>query len=403
MIKKLRRKFIIVIMSVVTALLSAAFIALLISTNTSLVQQMGFDLRAALNSPVGMPVPGNVPDNRRKASLTVLTDADGTVITINNNIYGLSDADAITVTRLALGTGADTGFLREYNLRYLIERSGTGPVHLAFLDNTMQKIVFDKLLLNAAIVGVPMLALFFAISLLLARWVVRPVEKAWNSQRQFIADASHELKTPLTVILSNVEMLTGDSGIEEAKTKTRIENIFEEAKCMKVLVDDMLSLARTDLVRSKVALERVDFSTVLNTSVLIFEPILFDAGKRFTYTIKDNLSVMGDGAKLRQLTQILLDNAYKYSPSAGLISVSLDSGNKNELCLEVTNECENIPKEELSRIFERFYRLDKSRTSSGSGLGLAIAENIIREHGGRIWAKSEDRCVTFCITLPTAR
>jgi signal transduction histidine kinase len=403
LIKKLRRKFVLVIMSVVTTLLIAAFIALLITVYASIEQQTRFVLQAALGGPIGLPAgPGNAPDDRRKPSLTVMIDTDGTVLSIKNNIYGLSDEDAAAVTHLALASGKDSGLLGEYNLRYQIERPANSPVRLAFVDNTMEKSIINNLFINAALIGIPLLALLFAISLLLARWVVYPVEKAWNSQRQFIADASHELKTPLTVILSNAEMLAG-SDSEDDKTKTRLENILEEARCMKALVDDMLSLARTEGVISKISHETIDFSAVLNNSVLIYEPILFDGGKRFDYAIEDTLFVSGNSVRLRQLTEILLDNAFRYCPPAGFITVSLKSGNKNEICLEITNEGETIPKEELTRIFERFYRLDKSRSSSGYGLGLAIAENIVRDHGGKIWAASEDNHITLCVTLPSVR
>lgn len=390
-------------MSVVTTLLIAAFITLLVSVNLNLEQQARFELHAALDSPTGMPAkPANVPDDRRKASLIAMIDTDGTILSMSNNIFGLSDEDATAATQLALASGKDTGLLRKYNLRYLIERHSNSPTQLALVDNSMETSVLNNLYATSVLVGFPLLALFFVLSLLLARRIVYPVEKAWDSQRRFIADASHELKTPLTVILSNAEMLDG-SNFEDKKTKLRLENILEEAKCMKALVDEMLSLARTDGVINLNAHEIVDFSTVISSSALIYEPVVFDTGKRFQYTIKDNLFVTGDSTRLRQLTDILLDNACKYCAPGGLISVYLKIGNKNEACLEVTNDSETIPKEELVRVFERFYRLDKSRSSNGYGLGLAIAENIVREHDGKIWASSENNRTSFFVTLPLAR
>jgi signal transduction histidine kinase len=171
---------------------------------------------------------------------------------------------------------------------------------------------------------------------------------------------------------------------------------------MKVLVDDLLSLARSDSVRSSVVLERVSFSDLLNQSVLIFEPILFDMGKRLEYTIKDALYINGDTAKLRQLIDIIIDNACQYSLPESLITVSLKAV-KNDICFEVDNTSEVIPKEELPRLFERFYRLDKSRSSAGYGLGLSIAKSIAEDFGGKIWATSEVSHTTVSVTLPAAR
>lgn len=402
MIQKLRRKFVMVIMSVVTVLIAAAFIGILISTNNSLERQSQFELKMALANP-NTGQPSNTPTDRRKPFTTVLIDEHGSILSMSNNIFGFADDSVATITKLALASGEERGVLREYNLRFLIEKLELGKTRLAFIDNTMENTIIEKLLLNSGLVVAFTLLLFFGISIFLARWVVLPIEKAWNSQRQFVADASHELKTPLTVILSNVEMLTGDISNQDTKTKTRLENIHEEAKQMKVLVDDLLYLARTDSIRRKGAFEKVNFSMLLSKATLIFEPILFDTGKRFEYTIKDNLFVMGNVCMLRQLTEILLDNALRYSTPAGLINVVLKSGNKNDIIFEITNDSEPIPQEELSKIFERFYRLDKSRSSSGYGLGLAIAETIVSEHSGKISANSEASHITFCVALPATR
>lgn len=403
MIKKLRRKFIIVIMSVVTVIIAAAFIAILSVTINNLERQSLFTLNIALAKIDAPPQPNIKGDGRRMPTITVVTDENNTITHINNQMFNFQDNEVEAITKLALSDSSKSGVLREYNLRYLVETEPNDMARLAFVDISMDKSIIENLLATSALIGVSTLLIFFVASIFLARWFVRPVELAWNSQRQFIADASHELKTPLTVILSNVEMLTGDNCYEDAKTSSRLENILDEAKCMKVLLDDMLSIARSDGAQPNVTYENVNLSELVNNCVLIFEPILFDAGKRFEYIVKDELFVTGDVAKLRQLIEILLDNALRYSLPNSLITVSLKSSNKNDINLEVTNECETIPKVELSRIFERFYRLDKSRSSGGYGLGLSIAESIVRGHGGKIWAKSENQYMIVCVTFPNAK
>lgn len=407
MIKKLRRKFILVIMSVVAVLIIAAFIAMLVSTVSNLEHENQFTLNNALNRPNGPNFPVGIPEgkpgDRPVPLITVSTDTNSNVVEFTNHIFKFSDSDVFTVTKLAFAQNKQSGIIREYNLRYLIQKSSDGTAMLAFVDSSMEAHVIQSMLLYSAIIGSSTLLLFFGVSVLLARWVVRPVEKAWNSQRQFVADASHELKTPLTVILSNSAILAGETANLDGKTKTRLGNILEEAKRMKSLVDDLLSLARSDENSNKPKFEKVLFSDLLQNAALSFEPIVFEQGKELDYTISENVTVLGDHAHLRQLAEILLDNACKYSTPKSRITVRLSTPAKNEACLQVQNDSETIPTEELTKIFERFYRLDKSRSSSGYGLGLSIASGIVHEHKGKIWASSENGRTTLWVALPTAR
>ena len=402
MIKKLRRKFVLVIMSVVTVLIIAAFVAVLSVTYRNILQQAEFSLDTALKS-INTPI-GDKPDDRRAPALTVVIDEDGTIIKAANAIFDLPDSDVSDIVEETMQSGKETGILRDYSLRFMMQEMPSGETYLAFTDNSTENGIIKNLLLNSALIGFVMLNIFFAVSVFLARWIVRPVEKAWNSQRQFVADASHELKTPLTVVLSNVEMLSGDKRIQDEKTLLRLENILEEARHMKLLVDALLQLARSDIVQSSTSSEKVDFSALASSAVLAFEPILFDAGKRLEYNLEDQLFVTGSPVRLRQLTEIILDNACKYSTPKSLIAAGLKKiPGKNEITFEVSNNSETIPEEELALIFERFYRRDKSRSSSGYGLGLSIADNIVSEHGGKISVKSVNGRTTFSVVLPCAR
>jgi signal transduction histidine kinase len=389
-------------MSVVTIILAAAFIGLYASTVQSLDHQSRFDLNAALTVS-NKPVLGGPAVDHRKPVLTVLVDTDGKIIQINNHLFDVDASDVPEITRQALDSGQATGILHDYSLRYLIITYENGTIHLAFMDNAMEKSVIDDLLVNAALVGAGTIILFFIISILLARWVVMPVEKAWNSQRQFVADASHELKTPLTVILSNAEMLLSEPRAAEPataqKVPQRLHNILEEARHMKVLVDELLTLARSDSVKKTGCQDKVDLSALVQNAALIYEPVFYDSGKHFEYAVDSGLYVRGDAARLRQLLELLLDNSLKYSPEGGLTSLHFHLV-RGDICIEVKNDSETIPEEELDLIFKRFYRLDKSRSGSGFGLGLAIAETIVSEHHGRIWAKSELQRTTFTVQLP---
>ncbi len=390
-------------MSVVTALMLAAFIGILASTSRNMLRQAEFTLDAALKG-MDMPSPGDKSGDRRVPVLTVTADENGDIESASNQIFNLPESDMADIVKQALETGDGTGLLRGYSLRFMIQRTPSGSVRLAFVDVSTEKSVIENLVLTSGLIGLATLLVFFGASVLLARWIVRPVEKAWNTQRQFVADASHELKTPLTVVLSNIEMLIGGGRIGDEKTRLRCENILEEAKHMKTLVDGLLQLARADGAENTAPFEILDFSALVNHAVLCFEPILFDAGKRFEYSLQGGLSVRGDAVRLRQLTEIILDNACKYSPPAGLVTVALSRpAGKAEVCLDVTNDSETIPEAELSLVFERFYRRDKARSDGGYGLGLAIAENIVYSHGGKIGAASGAGRTTFSVTLPAAQ
>lgn len=412
MIRKLRHKFILVIMLVVSVLLAAAFVAVLVSTTSNLEHDTQFSLTDAMHR-FDMPSPGGGnqgggPKSAPRPVLSVETDVSGTVVNETNQLFNISDSDIQTIAGLALKSGRASGVLSEYSLRYLIQKQPNGAARLAFIDISMQRQIIRNLLATSGIVGLSTLLLFLVVSIFLSRWVVRPVEQAWNSQRLFVANASHELKTPLTVILSNITMLTNDmssqeSLVDDEKNRTRLENIYEESQRMKVLVDELLSIARLDSVSKDVSLEKVNLSAILDNVVLMFEPVLFDMGKRFDYSIAEDLTVMGNASKLRELAEILLDNACKYSLPGGLISVLLRRTPKNEIVLEVSNESETIPADELAKLFERFYRLDKARSSPGYGLGLSIAESIVREQGGKLWARSENGVTAFCVQFAGSR
>ena len=240
---------------------------------------------------------------------------------------------------------------------------------------------------------------FFVISLLLAKWVTKPVEKTWNEQKQFIADASHELKMPLTVIMTNAEMLN-DKSYQGSNRKDLAKNILSTSKRMRGLVESLLELARLDNNKAQISLADIDLSKLINDSILPFEPLFFESGMQLESDIDNGITALGDKNKLRQVINILLDNALKYSDPAGKVTVKLKR-KSSEALLSVSGSGDSLSKEECENIFKRFYRADQSRNDGQSyGLGLSIADSIIKEHGGKIWAQSEGGVNTFFVSLP---
>ena len=413
MIKRLRLKFVLVIMAVVTMILLAIFFTMLTSTQNNNERMSIGMLQQALNArpphydrplpqprenpnPRGMDAP-----NLRVPVLIISVNRAGTVSTVSNQLHFIEDEDITPIAELALKGDKDTGIVPNYALRYLRKSTENGII-IALADISIEKEILSTQIKNSLLTGSGALLLFFFLSLLLAHWAVHPVEVAWEKQQQFIANASHELKTPLTVILSNVDILGTNMSGNDEKNIRRMEHIQAEALRMKRLVEEMLMLAKSDHAVSQSIFSLVDFSYAVKNAVLVYEPIAFDEKKKLEYSIENALSVMGDLQRLQQAIHALLDNALKYSPANGTIHVSLSQSEHRTVLLKVSNGGDLIPTDELERIFLRFYRRDPSRSEHESfGLGLSIAQSIVLEHKGKIWAQSDaESGNSFYVSLP---
>ena len=413
MIKRLRRKFVLVIMAVVTVILLAIFFTLLISTQNNNERMSVGMLQQALNNRLfshdNLPLQlGNTPPPPRRAQpnmripvLIISLDNENKISAFSNQLHFIENTDIEPIVDLVLRDNKETGIIQSYALRYL-QRSIGNDTFIALTDISVEKETINTQIKNSLLIGSISILAFFLLSLFLAHWAVHPVEVAWKKQKQFIADASHELKTPLTVIISNAEMLQNNTSSDDKKNVRRMEHIHAEALRMKRLVEDMLTLAKSDSIETPGIYSIVDFSYITKSAVLMYEPMAFDEEKKLSYEIENDLSVMGDSQKLQQSIHILLDNAIKYSSSKGEIRVSLCQSEHKTVLLKVSNNGEPIPEDELERIFSRFFRRDSSRSEHESfGLGLSIAQSIINEHKGRIWAENDGEFGnSFLVSLP---
>ena len=251
------------------------------------------------------------------------------------------------------------------------------------------------------LIGVLGFAVFLGLSFLLARWAVKPVETAWNQQRQFVADASHELKTPLTVILTNAELLQEPEYDEQARSRF-VDSIMTMSRQMRGLVESLLELARVDNGGQNMVFSRLNFSELVSDALLPFEPVYFEKGLTLESNVEENLFVKGSQQHLKQVADILLDNASKYASADSTVRVILRRQGSHCL-LSVASAGDAISREDLKNIFKRFYRMDKARSMNHSyGLGLSIADSIVGKHGGKIWAESADGVNTFFVQLSAA-
>ena len=299
-----------------------------------------------------------------------------------------------------------SGELSELGLFYEKRTSDTGIARVAFADISAAS-GWQTLALTLAGVGVVALAIFFVISVFFSRWALRPVKRAWEQQRQFVADASHELKTPLTVILANTSILMSHPERTIASHSQWVESTQAEGERMQGLVADLLLLARLDAEETSVVeskpKDRVDLSNLVEGELLQFESVAFERAIELESDVGEGIAVQGATERLRRLVTTLLDNACKYAGKDGKVRVELhEQGGTAQLTVHNTGSL--ISAEDLPHVFDRFYRADKARTSGtgGFGLGLSIAKEVAEEHGGTIEAKSDDEGTTFTATLPTA-
>lgn len=401
MLKRLRLKFILVNMTIVTVMLCIIFGVVLQTTHRNIEEESIRMMQMMAGEHIRPGRPGDKQEEIRLPFFTLDVRTDGEVIASDGGYYDLSDEEFLEhLTDIVLLSEERVGVVKEYNLRFLRVQTRLGE-RMVFADVSSERSMIEGLISSSLLIGTISFAVFLLISILLARWAVKPVEKAWEQQRQFVADASHELKTPLTVIITNAELLQ-NSKSGEASRRQFSDSILSMARQMRVLTESLLNLARVDNGSVKTTFAPVDFSRIVNEAILPFEPVYFERGRSLATQIDDGIILKGSEIHLHQVVEILLDNAQKYSSEHGEIAIALKKQGHHCL-LSVTNPGETISKENLKNIFKRFYRIDQARTHDGSyGLGLSIAYAIVMEHRGKIWAESEAGMNSFFVQIPVS-
>jgi signal transduction histidine kinase len=307
----------------------------------------------------------------------------------NSTTYSAAELTELATSLIAKGkTQGTTG-----SLVYRVETNDSYTL-VAFMDNTIFSESLTTLFEYTLIFGGVAIVLLFFLSVYLAKRIVQPLEESYQKQKQFISDAGHELKTPVSVVSANAEMLSREIGENQWLSNIQFEN-----SRMATLIQQLMELAKTDQVTP--IMEHVNFSRTVVGELLLFESVAFEKGLELHYdAVTENVCVHGNAEQLGRLVSILLDNAITHCTKHGKITVAL-TAKHNKAYLSVTNEGPEIPKEQRDLIFERFYRADFARTGEDHhyGLGLAIAKSIVTSHHGDISVSCENGLVTFTVCV----
>lgn len=324
---------------------------------------------------------------------TVALSYDGYVLEIKNEPPTVhTDSDLVKLAKNIIKGNKSTG--TESNLAFY-KADKDGYILVTFMDNTVVNESAMTLFRYTLIFGVLALVLFFFLSVYLARRIVPPLGRKLLKAKQFISDAGHELKTPVSVVSANAELLSREIGDNQW-----LQNIQYENERMGMLVGQLLDLARTESVTPQ--MEHIDFSRLVAGEALPFESVAFEKGFVLNTNITGNICVEGNSTQLKQIVSILLGNAFRHSKEQGEVWLTLTK--KHGFAkLSVTNKGDEIPAEQCEQIFERFYRVDTARNGEDKhyGLGLAIAKAITTSHKGHIEVKCFDGFVEFKVQIPT--
>ncbi len=313
---------------------------------------------------------------------TVFFDKQGEVARTNTeSIYSITDEIAIEYAESVLNDGDERGWISIYRYKVFSTEMGKGVV---FVDGSMSRSSLMQSMTIAGFVLLGCAALVLILIFLLSKKAVKPIAESYEKQKQFITDANHELKTPLTLILANLDIAEAELGKNEW-----LDDIRSEGHRMTELVNQLVALSRMDEEGHPLKVTEVALGALVADTVSEFEPLAKERGKHLTASIDNETSYLGDEALLHRLVGILMDNAIKYCDQGGEISVTLRRGRR--MILTVENTYAAVGELELNRLFDRFYRADKARTFTGGyGVGLSMAKAIAEKHKGEITAYKKD-------------
>ncbi len=326
---------------------------------------------------------------------TVTLDAQHNEVAVDTDrIAAVDENKALQYAQKIAQKGKTKGYADDY--RYAVKQLDDGNVMYIFIDCGRGLDTFKQFLLASCLISFAGFLIVFALVVVFSKIVMKPVAETYKKQKQFITDANHELKTPLTVINASCEMLEYEDGVNEWT-----KSIKEQVGKLTELTNKLVFLSRTDEEEKRTAMTEFCISEVVQDAVAPYYVVTESNGKKFDVNIESNLSFKGDMSMIKQLVELLLDNAVKYSDDEGNIKFELTENGKNKKII-VSNTTDGVPQGNLDVLFERFYRLESSRNSEtgGHGIGLSVAKAIVELHKGKISATSPDgKTIIFTVVF----
>ena len=396
MIRKIKIKFIILSMTALFVLLSLIVTGMNVVNYNAVVKESD-DILAVLSKNRGaFPdlddgkkeiVPPNMSPETPYESrfFSVLMNGDGDVIQANTSRIKVVDTQmAIEYANQAFQEKKSRGFIGSYRF---VRNSEENTIRITFLDCGRKINAFHTFLFASIAMASAGYAAFFVVILFFSGRIIRPIVESYEKQKRFITDAGHEIKTPLTIIHADVDVLEMEFGENEW-----LDDIQKQTKRLSALTNDLVYLSRIEESDDAMQMIEFPFSDVVSEAAASFQALAQTQEKSFRCDIQPMLSYVGNEKAIRQLVNILMDNALKYSPSRGTVSIQAEKQGRQIQLTVFNTTLTPVPKDQLNLIFERFYRIDSSRSTQtgGYGIGLSVAKAIVSAHKGKIRAVTQD-------------
>ncbi len=407
MIRKRQIRFIISSMALLFVVLSTILVVLGVVSYQNVVKDADSVLKILSENKGRFPIeddkfgnglPPNmspeIPYESRYFSVVLDRETESVIYVETSRIISINTSAALSYANEALD-GEESGFLESFRYKKYVDED---VLRITFLDCGRKLDAMRRFILTSAgVIFVGYLVVFVLVAFFSQR-IMRPVNESYEKQKRFITDAGHEIKTPLTIIQADSDVLEMEIGENEW-----LEDIKRQAKRLSALTNDLVYLARMEEAETTMHMVEFPISDVVSESAASFYGLAKAHGIDFTCDIQPMLSLRGNEQAIHQLVTILLDNALKYCSREGKVTLSLDKHGKNIRLVVYNNTEHEIPRENLGVLFERFYRSDPSRNSQtgGHGIGLSIAKAIVSAHGGKILVRTEDgKSLEMSVVLP---
>lgn len=396
MIRKLKIKFTVLAMTAIWILLVIIVTAMNVANYNDVVNEAdGILSILTQNKGVFPDFAGNkgdfLPPNMspeipfESRYFSVVLDNDYSVIdTETSRIHSVDKSEAIQFAEKVIDKKDHTGFIGDYRYATKLEYNG---YRIVFLDCGRKLDAYNSFLYTSILMAVGGLIVAFFFIFFFAGRIIKPIAESYDKQKRFITDAGHEIKTPLTIINANLDLLEAELGENES-----LSDIASQTERLRTLTNDLVMLARMEEAEDTMPKIEFPISEVVAEAVAPFKNVAIQQGKEFVCNIQPMLTLKGNDKAIIQLVNILMDNAFKYSPDGGTVAFNLTKQNR-AIYIHTFNTTETrIDKHQTEQVFERFYRSDASRNSEtgGSGIGLSVAQAIVNAHGGKIQAWTQD-------------